>query len=113
MKPEIKEKFIKALRSGEYKQNFGSLRDKDCYCAAGVLCDLYIKENSGAEWERSHDGKYSFRGKTEITKFSFPYVVRKWAGIGTGNVEKISIVGLNDTQKLSFLEIAEKIENYG
>lgn len=37
---EIKDKWIAALTSGEYKQGQGYLRLGDTYCCLGVLCDL-------------------------------------------------------------------------
>lgn len=43
MNPEIKTKWVEALRSGKYKQGKKSLRSRegDKYCCLGVLCDLY------------------------------------------------------------------------
>jgi hypothetical protein len=52
MNPEIKQKWIAALRSGEYKQGKGGLRNTEGYCCLGVLCDLHAKE-TGNEWERA------------------------------------------------------------
>ncbi len=46
---EIMQKWIDALRSGSYTQMRGSLRKGDCFCALGVLCDIYAKEGIG-EW---------------------------------------------------------------
>lgn len=41
MNPEIKAKWVAALRSGAYQQATGVLRDeKGGYCCLGVLCDL-------------------------------------------------------------------------
>ena len=31
---------VKALRSGDYDQTTGKLRDEDAYCCLGVACDL-------------------------------------------------------------------------
>ena len=52
MKPGLKAKWISALRSGDYVQGTGMLRqdveDKDkphAFCCLGVLCDLM-----GADW---------------------------------------------------------------
>lgn len=50
MKPEIKERWVAALRSGEYEQATGGLRTKDKFCAGGVLCDVV-----GVEWEKPHE----------------------------------------------------------
>jgi hypothetical protein len=38
MDKDIKEKWVKALRSGEYKQTRHVLRDDDGHCGLGVLC---------------------------------------------------------------------------
>lgn len=49
MKPEVKNLWISALRSGEYQQGVGALRQKadpeqpDRFCCLGVLCDLAVK----------------------------------------------------------------------
>lgn len=52
MNKEIREQWTAALRSGEYKQGIGFLRDRqDNYCCLGVLCDL-TKELTGQEWSK-------------------------------------------------------------
>ena len=40
MNKELKEKWLTALRSGEYKQGFNYLKKDDCHCALGVLCAI-------------------------------------------------------------------------
>ena len=50
MKQEIKEKWVSALRSGEYKQGKEGLRIYNEFCCLGVLCDLYIKETGVGFW---------------------------------------------------------------
>jgi hypothetical protein len=60
---EIKQKWVKALRSGEYKQGQHRLRTLDFdnkvdgprhvvvgYCCLGVLCDILSKEGQG-RWD--------------------------------------------------------------
>lgn len=49
MKPEIKEKWVAALRSGEYTQATGYLRTKEGFCCLGVLCDI-VQEDVGMHW---------------------------------------------------------------
>jgi len=56
MNPEVKQKWIDALRSGEYEQGSEKLRSVSGYCCLGVLCDIYAKETN-TEWE--------FRGNEE------------------------------------------------
>ena len=48
--PEVKQKWIDALRSGKYEQGSEKLRSVSGYCCLGVLCDLYAQENN-TEWE--------------------------------------------------------------
>ena len=40
---EARALWVKALRSGEYKQTTGQLRKDDGHCCLGVACDLYGK----------------------------------------------------------------------
>lgn len=50
MNPEIKAKWVAALRSGEYLQGTGQLLNTysgaSKYCCLGVLCDLLVKEDT-------------------------------------------------------------------
>lgn len=43
----IKENWVKALRSGKYRQGKGRLRKGNLFCCLGVLCDLHDK----TKWE--------------------------------------------------------------
>lgn len=49
MNAEVKQKWLDALRSGEYKQAKSALRNGDGYCCLGVLCDLHAKA-TGHVW---------------------------------------------------------------
>lgn len=83
MKPEIKEMWVNALRSGDYPQNHdGKLRNENGYCCLGVLCDLYAKENN-KEW-----GDYRILGDGYDFEdyFDFPpQSVIEWAGLSNKN----------------------------
>lgn len=50
LKPEIKEKWVTALESGEYQQTQRCLSDNVGFCCLGVLTDLYIKETGQGKW---------------------------------------------------------------
>lgn len=59
MDKKLKAKWIKALRSGQYKQGTGYLCRADldtpkAFCCLGVLFDI-----QGAEWVDDNDGHYS------------------------------------------------------
>ena len=49
MKQEWKEKWVKALKSGDYQRTQGELRERPAmrrsFCPIGVLCDV-----AGANW---------------------------------------------------------------
>lgn len=73
---EAKEKWVKALRSGNYKRGKGRLRSNMGYCCLGVLCDI-----SGlGEWESPILG-YEF----DSTRNYLPMSVMEWAGITVEN----------------------------
>lgn len=84
MKPEVKEKWLKALRSGEYKQTIRFLHTKEGFCCLGVLCDIFAKENN-FEWKEDVLGQGSNRlilrleGTDE--KQVLPDHVAVWAGL--------------------------------
>lgn len=49
MKQNIMKKWVKALRSGKYKQGYGTLKqyngfEEVYHCCLGVLCELYNDE---------------------------------------------------------------------
>jgi len=110
MKKSIKKEWVDALRSGEYKQTKGVLKDKDSFCCLGVLCDIHSKE-TGEEWEE--DTYFVEVGE-------LPERVVSWAeltGFNPSNplvkvndiTKRISLAELNDGGKI-FDEIADIIE---
>lgn len=50
MRKEIAERWVAALRSGEYEQSAGFLQTTEGYCCLGVLCDLHMRETGDGEW---------------------------------------------------------------
>lgn len=60
----LKQRWIEALRSGEYRQGQDRLRTEHngaaSYCCLGVLCDLLVKDGKGT-WERDVAGRYYFQ----------------------------------------------------
>jgi hypothetical protein len=88
MNPEVKKKWIDALRSGWYDQGSEKLRSDQGYCCLGVLCDLYSQEKN-TDWEfrgitetnlQPQDYWY-FEGESEF----LPESVKEWAGLPVGN----------------------------
>lgn len=123
MKPEIKQKWLNALRSGDYQQTQKTLRKGDAFCCLGVLCDLYLNEHSDPKgcWIRSFSDEYQYShmdiDDDEIVDTEYiPHPVMVWSGIKNENPTvmdknevEVSISELNDTG-YSFKEIADLIE---
>lgn len=112
MNPEIKERWIAALRSGEYKQTIGNLRVKDKFCCLGVLCDLAAKDGIG-EWQENKNSNRFFSTPLFAASKLLPSTIVSWAGLNSPRVliDDSSLVSLND-QGASFSEIADIIEKY-
>lgn len=124
MKPVIKKVWIEALRSGKYAQTTGGLckseNRKKSFCCLGVLTDLYFKRIKGSgKWvksKKSSIGMYNdfYRGGQEKGGAVLSDRVKKWSGLKNSNpdIENTNATELNDILKLSFSEIADKIEKY-
>ena len=90
--------WLKKLRSGEYEQGIGRLRNGCRFCPFGVLCDLASKDG-GPKWDL-----HRFMGFGG----SLPFVMREFMGMTKGSTEVL--MDLNDTHKQSFNQIANYIE---
>ncbi len=112
MKPEIKARWVAALRSGEYKQGQKMLKNLDgSFCCLGVLCELHAKE-TGTEWELGDSGNPCYLEHTALV----PQEVKEWAGLdycAGGNVQiglqRDYLPAQNDIGK-TFEQIADAIE---
>jgi hypothetical protein len=84
MNPEIKEKWLNDLKSGEYKKGKGLLRNEEAntFCCLGVLCDRYQKETGLGTWD-SLDGFIDNEGIPNRTVL--PAEVAAWAGLSEWN----------------------------
>lgn len=110
MNKEVKEKWVKALRSGEYKQGYSSLSDNNQYCCLGVLCELAAQEGICKTQSLNKKVYYDSHGGT------LPPSVQEWAEINSSwpsvEVERM-IKGLghcNDILNYDFNRIADLIE---
>jgi hypothetical protein len=119
MNPEIKAKWVAALRSGQYQQNRGSLRRNDAFCCLGVLCELHRQEVGGEEWcERTGSGTRAYGRANALP----PGEVSQWAGFDDDRKVTIGGVaarisahndGMVDNGQIpcrTFAEIAKAIE---
>ena len=127
----LRERWIEALRSGEYERTISMLRhESNKFCCLGVLCDI---SNVGT-WKPAEDKGY-YRYVIDSAKFSayLPYMIVDSIGAAGATVpfdiEKISnvtlkeeiysIPGVTDSCSLStlndsgftFEQIADLLEN--
>ena len=109
MNHQVKQKWVSALRSGDYQQTQNYLHKEDGFCCLGVLCDLYGKEHN-VEWNFVEDLNF-YRFQDHPTSLPFPVI--EWAGVGSSNpsIPGTSLVGLNDSGS-TFNEIADFIEEH-
>jgi hypothetical protein len=130
MDQHIKEEWTQALRSGEYEQGEGALRqDGDDgtlkHCCLGVLCDI-VKDRVGGQWREWSSKEYEFELEDEMdapphksvahTEF-LPDVVVSMADLPGQEVEvgDTFLTNHNDgthTDKKNFDEIADLIEQH-
>ena len=113
MNSQIKQLWLDALRSGEYKQKRRKLRDTNSFCCLGVLCDLYAKEH-GKEWDYDKGENYYYfeEADTGLAKS-----VMNWAGlteeypevIMNGQIYPTDLATINDDYGFNFNQIAELI----
>lgn len=135
MRREIAKKWVKALRSGKYKQGRSNLKQfnqkgEPRHCCLGVLCELYNdtmrknhKKTLNTQTQEFYDSFDNAGGLRGIVTFngkdsSLPVEVKNWAGIsdplGLGtfyddNEEPQCLADLNDIGK-KFSTIANVIE---
>ena len=107
MNPTIKAKWVAALRSGEYKQAQGHLKDKVGYCCLGVLCVISEQETGFGITENRKEAK----GDENIGR-----TIRQWADLSIPDGAIVTIKGEaefltahNDSGR-TFLQIADAIE---
>lgn len=107
---DVAKEWVKALRSGDYKQGIHSLHNlDDSFCCLGVLCDLAVEAGVARESKSGKEIGYEADG---FYASLLPPSVAKWAGLRTrqGNSFAHSLVYLNDDGR-PFTEIADVIES--
>lgn len=94
--------WLKALRSGEYKQTGGSLNDYDGFCCLGVACDVL-------SFTKNYDSKGWITGGLPEDQYYAP----KWLkdidrDFQRRTGRRLSV--LNDNEVLDFLGIADSLQ---
>lgn len=112
MNQAIKEKWVAALRSGEFEQGRRNLRSSDDkFCCLGVLCHIIDPNGWRLDQEK---GRYLFDTHGAL----LPEEIVKAAGLNNSspcvedkNTNVCSLTSLND-HGMPFTEIANLIESY-
>lgn len=105
MDPEVRRRWLEALRSGEYAQGIGYLRSVAGFCPLGVLLDV-SSDNLEGTWNPVATNHYSFDlGGDRLLK----EIPSDFFGISEKNLE--TIMACNDRYRYSFDVIATWIEN--
>ncbi len=117
MKKNIATKWVKALRSGEYKQGYGKLHHPKTndYCCLGVLCKIYEKDFERMD-STLRNSEYLPLALIEDFNIADGICGRvngiTKGGITIGKKQYDSLIGANDNHE-SFANIANWIEkNY-
>jgi len=111
MKKAIMERWVEALRSGEFKQTKKQLKHGKGYCCLGVLCRIHAREHN----KRFSKNKYL--GVSQV----LPRKVMNWAKLKDNNsfitVNKSdnpyreTLAECNDRLDYNFDQIADLIED--
>lgn len=122
--PEVKAKWLAALRSGEYRQATGRLHKlptettEGGYCCLGVLCNIMGAEESPSETGKSH-AILTYEGTSSGD--TLPRALAEKVGISAGGALNSAVRGdddcsyytlweLNDCAGFDFNQIAAVIE---
>ena len=105
MTPELKQKWLDALRNGKYKQGESYLRNRDNkYCCLGVLCEV-----ANYDWKEEDKYNYSclagiyfIENDEELEKLGLPKEIMEKAYNKND--------GTSGWLKTSFSEIADWLE---
>ena len=102
---EHRKLWIKALRSGNYKQGYYHLKVADRYCCLGVACEVAF--SNGFE-----DDGLTYNNVFEENSY-LPDQIVKYFGLfnNRGSYYKSSLTRDNDSNHLNFSEIADIIES--
>lgn len=104
MRKEVADLWVKALRSGKYKQGTRKLQTPAGHCCLGVLCAIAPQKH--------FDSDGLIAGRSLLSQRA----VKEWAGVAEAYGEiilpkgQVSLASLNDHRGRSFKHIAAFIE---
>jgi hypothetical protein len=104
--------WIDALRSGKYtqvKDVTKSLKGENCFCAIGVLCEIFREKNpEGFFWKHVENTD----GFELINKATSECVLAVDLFAAANIPTNLPVISWNDDEELSFDEIANRLEKY-
>jgi hypothetical protein len=106
---ELRDRWLAALRSGEYEQGQNRLKYRDHdgvvrHCCLGVLCDVADPRY----WEEeTHFGRFSYKGHYAFTPPEDIYI-----SVGLDSKYVTALTDLNDSYFETFEEIADFVERF-
>lgn len=101
MNKQLRDAWVAALRSGQYKQGVGTLRKGDTYCCLGVLCEVAKIPYRLSDTDLSCTNKLRSFGE-DAGLFDRPNQRTQSA--------QARLMEMNDNEGTSFPEIADWIE---
>lgn len=108
---EMRQKWLNALRSGEYKQGRGNLRVGDEYCCLGVACEVLKDELNLSVGESDGVTLYGSNQATAPSQLEDALGLYGPCGehrdLQSGGP---ALTDLNDDEMWSFNQIADEIE---
>lgn len=113
MNPDVKKEWTEALRSGEYPQTAGTLRDDVGFCCLGVLCEIAVKHGVIPEVSVEDINGKNFYDYDRATATPSRKVI-EWAGLPDSNptLGEYAAAEWNDEQGKGFNEIADLIDKH-
>jgi hypothetical protein len=116
------QKWVDALRSGEFKQGYGQLRDETFnneyrHCCLGVACEVFRRETGRGAWTDSNDFVVHHEDENlEVASSHLPPSVIRWFGLpckdpliaGSSSSRYATI--RNDADRWTFEQIADGTE---
>lgn len=105
MNQEIKERWVTALRSGDYEQGTARLNTNDeKFCCLGVLCELAVADGVIQKFDKPDEIEqmtliYYGDPEGEMENAVLPPQVVEWAGLTEANPEPYAgrtVASLND-----------------
>lgn len=108
MNREWRDKWVAALRSGNYPQSCGYLRKKEGYCCLGVLCEVV----DPTRWADC-GGYFTFQNPDHSRNTDVAYLppdILATTRLPSGEQATLSLMNDNPEEHKSFPEIADWIE---